>query len=40
MRAAAVSAAFLVDYELVRYHLFAASIPTEKRLAMHMLIVF
>ena len=40
MRAAAVSAAFLVDYELVRYHRFAASIPAEKRLAMHMLIVF
>lgn len=40
MRAAAVSAAFLVDYELVRYHGLAASPPAEKRLAMHMLIAF
>ncbi len=40
MRVASVSAAFLLDYELVRYRRFAMPQPDEKRLALHMLVSF
>jgi hypothetical protein len=40
MRVASVSAAFLLDYELVRYRRFAMLQPDEKRLALHMLVSF
>jgi hypothetical protein len=40
MRVASVSAAFLLDYELVRYRRFALPQPDEKRLALHMLVSF
>jgi hypothetical protein len=40
MRAASVSAAFLLDYELVRYRNYAMRQPDEKRLALHMLVSF
>jgi hypothetical protein len=36
----AVNAAFLLDFEQVRYHDFAPARPTENRLAVHMLITF
>jgi hypothetical protein len=37
---AGVSTAFLVDYERVRYHDFAPAQPEERRVAVHMLVVF
>jgi hypothetical protein len=40
MRVATVSAAFLLDYEHVRYHRFPASPPEETRVALHMLVNF
>ena len=40
MRTSAVTAAVLLDYEVVRYLRFAAPQPTEKRLAVHMLLNF
>jgi len=40
MRVATVSAAFLLDYEQVRYRQFTPPRPTEKRLAVHMLVTF
>lgn len=40
MRVASVSAAFLLDYELVRYRNYAMPQPDEKRLALHMLVSF
>ena len=40
MRSAAISAAFLLDYEHVRYDDFEPARPAEKRLAVHMLVAF
>lgn len=40
MRSASVSAAFLLDYELVTYEDFAPARPTERRLAAHLLVAF
>jgi hypothetical protein len=40
MRSASYSAAFLLDYEQVRYDDFSPSRPTERRLAAHMLVAF
>ena len=40
MRVSTVSAAFLLDFEQVRYQEFAVGRPTEKRLAVHMLVTF
>jgi hypothetical protein len=40
MRAPGVSAAFLLDYEQVRYRQFAAPLPNDKRVAVHMLVTF
>jgi hypothetical protein len=40
MVAASVTSAFLLDYEQVRYRDFAPARPTEKRIALHMLISF
>jgi hypothetical protein len=40
MVAGNVSSAFLLDYEQVRYRDFAPARPTEKRIALHMLISF
>ena len=40
MRVESVSAAFLLDFEQVRYHRFAAARPLEKRVALHMLVNF
>jgi hypothetical protein len=37
---AGVSTAFLVDYEHVSYHDFAVVQPAERRVAVHMLVVF
>jgi hypothetical protein len=37
---ASVSAAFLLDYEQVRYHDFAPARPTEKRIAVHAMVTF
>jgi len=40
MRTASVAAAFLLDYEQVHYHQFTAGQPSEKRIAVHMLVNF
>jgi hypothetical protein len=40
MVAASVTSAFLLDFEQVRYRDFAPARPTEKRIALHMLISF
>jgi hypothetical protein len=40
MQAASVTASFLLDYEQVRYRRFATARPTEKRVAVHMLVTF
>ena len=40
MRSASYSAAFLLDYEQVRYERYQPARPTEKRLAVHMLVAF
>jgi len=40
MRAPGVSAAFLLDYEQVRYRQFAAPLSNENRVAVHMLVTF
>jgi hypothetical protein len=40
MRVASVSAAFLLNYEQVRYRDFTPARPTEKRIALHTLVTF
>jgi len=40
MRSSSYSAAFMLDYEQVNYHEFEPPRPTEKRLAVHMLVAF
>ena len=40
MTTPSVSSAFLLDYEQVNYNDFAPARPTEKRIAVHMLVSF